>query len=1010
MLVTTPKMREFLKKTSSIPVAIIDLVLFSLKAFKQGISDWQAGEQEVDHSISYVNTTLAATLASGTTSEIELTDIIGFEIGDDRVAALQFQFPIEGYLRVEKTAGGDIGDFEIIKYEAADYPNDKFLELERAQFGTIALTFTVPGDSPTVTQHHLNLEQTPGGNLTQLQRGQVSGDTTGGPPTWRYASCFVYCQSIDKYLVFGGFDGTLFYNDVWEFTPSTRTWVEKTTITGTPPSARHSAGVAWDNDNDVLLIGGGTDAGGDKSDVFEYAYAGGTGGAWTTKTSMGSARTGHLLVYASNVQKFYAIGDRSGAGATFEVYDPVGDSWGSAISMDGRPQRRIGQAGGFHNPNDGNIYWFNLTQGGQFAWLHAINPTTDTYINKPFGRATPPKSEIEGGTVFAFDSVHNHAVAIGGGKNGSDFGGIDEVWSYIQVFNFSTETWELWKNHASTVRGTAWGGGQYNSTSREIETWGGLGNNDIVETETDLLKPLRFAFHWDEAVWASASLDLGEVPTNNGEWAFSDIVFSSEQSIRFFGRWSDDDIAFNDIGFVIDGEEITDLHRYYQIDAVIEVANAPQPPEVVAVGVQFDDIFKMSEAPEPLFGLYPNVVQSIPSVKSRIEPLKGSSSLSKFSLDFSTEGGVIKNLIENNFLKNKEIRIRVGFLDPDFTEDDFLPYNAGVVQYWKEKRNIVTLVCKDIQLDLNAEVPQSVEGGVSDVVYASGGVASHPIDIILDIILNQVNIRDSLVDLSGFDLARINPAIADWVFRRTLDKPFEAKELIEEINILIQGFLIPLEVGQLGYTLFDPTIEPDVIFDKNNIDLDSVDMESGVEQITSGAKFANRVGIYFGHATTGTDTDPSDFEDVKIEDDVVSQTNWGFIFYTEERPLWLGPSGATYNGDIRATDIATARINRSSNGIPQLTLDTNLSLLDVQVGDLIKVIGELKEDVNDKDAYSIPYSFPGLTHVTDLNFQVIEKNSNWKQKKIAWTLWRARNPLTFELDSEEEFQELFLIA
>ena len=146
-----------------------------------------------------------------------------------------------------------------------------------------------------------------------------------------------------------------------------------------------------------------------------------------------------------------------------------------------------------------------------------------------------------------------------------------------------------------------------------------------------------------------------------------------------------------------------------------------------------------------------------------------------------------------------------------------------------------------------------------------------------------------------------------------------------------------------------------------------------------------------------------------IENDLISQANWGFVFYTEERPLWLGPSGATYNGDVRATDIATARINRSSNGIPQLTLDTNLSLLDVQVGDLIKVVGEPKEDVNDKEAYSIPYSFPGITHVTDLNFQIIEKNSNWKQKKISWTLWRARNPLTFELDSLLDFQDLILL-
>jgi hypothetical protein len=81
---------------------------------------------------------------------------------------------------------------------------------------------------------------------------------TNSPPARTYAQ-MVYTgtgTNTEIYL-FGGNDGTTYYNDVWRYDGSD--WTQVST-NGTPPAARTHHAIAYDSDNDTILLFGGRDA------------------------------------------------------------------------------------------------------------------------------------------------------------------------------------------------------------------------------------------------------------------------------------------------------------------------------------------------------------------------------------------------------------------------------------------------------------------------------------------------------------------------------------------------------------------------------------------------------------------------------------------------------------------------------------------------------------------------------------------------------------------------------
>lgn len=83
-------------------------------------------------------------------------------------------------------------------------------------------------------------------------------------PSARYDATMVFNANTDTYLMFGGSNNVIVFNETWEYDPSTNQWTELVT-SGSVPQARGGAGVWYDEPNDVLWVFGGYDS----SDVLQ---------------------------------------------------------------------------------------------------------------------------------------------------------------------------------------------------------------------------------------------------------------------------------------------------------------------------------------------------------------------------------------------------------------------------------------------------------------------------------------------------------------------------------------------------------------------------------------------------------------------------------------------------------------------------------------------------------------------------------------------------------------------
>jgi hypothetical protein len=79
----------------------------------------------------------------------------------------------------------------------------------------------------------------------------------GVAPSARTAACAVYDPIGDRFVVFGGATGSGYRNDAWALSLDGDGLWQQLTPTGTPPSGRQYAGAAWDAARSRMLIFGG---------------------------------------------------------------------------------------------------------------------------------------------------------------------------------------------------------------------------------------------------------------------------------------------------------------------------------------------------------------------------------------------------------------------------------------------------------------------------------------------------------------------------------------------------------------------------------------------------------------------------------------------------------------------------------------------------------------------------------------------------------------------------------
>ena len=449
-------------------------------------------------------------------------------------------------------------------------------------------------------------------------------------------------------------------------------------------------------------------------------------------------------------------------------------------------------------------------------------------------------------------------------------------------------------------------------------------------------------------------LDTGSTPAVNGEWVFVHQI-PEFTTIIYTAWYSDNGVDFTAMGAVIDGQEITDLHRYYQVLASMTAAatmgyttGAPtSTPTVESIGVRFTTYIKVSNHQN--FGYEP----SLKSVNSQNTTIArdSKSSISQLNLTFGLTD-LISTWLNNKFPKNKLIKVLIGY--DGMVEADFIDYNWGIVDNWAiSATNDVSITCVDFRKDWKNPVPDSWNTSADDVIFGN----NHPAQAIRMILQIHIGIRDSKIDVDSFD--DVETALAGYTCNRIITgENFPGDDLIDELRQTMWAYFIPQANGSIKIKDYDSTDSALVDFTDDNLKAISYDGNS--------KSLANRIAAYYGYDSKTSDDDLSDYESVSIDIDATSVSNWGETKTIEILDKWTGISKTS-----QITDLTDKVLSRFKD-VPALIKGTaDLRYLWLEVGDMV-TITTVKAPSDD------------LGGISAVKYEIISKNFDFLKTTIKF--------------------------
>jgi N-acetylneuraminic acid mutarotase len=262
------------------------------------------------------------------------------------------------------------------------------------------------------------------GGLRLLPRSFPAWEKMAAGPSPRSGQSAVWDPDNGQLLVFGGVDGSTYYNELWAFLPQQNVWLRK----APGPSGRAFHSAVWDPEDSTMVIYGGSNPA-YLSDIWVYSPM---KDSWTQKqpASVG-ARARHCAVWDPDDNLMLVFGGSVtpiGTGVYSKdmlAYSPSADRWSYRTSVNnGRHS-----ASAVYDPQDHRMIIFGgVALGGlrmNDLWCYA--PANDSWSL----RDTPLAPRF--GQSARWNPFEGEMLVAGGNTSKP----VGEVWSY----SYSTDRW-----------------------------------------------------------------------------------------------------------------------------------------------------------------------------------------------------------------------------------------------------------------------------------------------------------------------------------------------------------------------------------------------------------------------------------------------------------------------------------------------------------------------------------------------------------------------------------------
>lgn len=339
------------------------------------------------------------------------------------------------------------------------------------------------------------------------------------------------------------------------------------------------------------------------------------------------------------------------------------------------------------------------------------------------------------------------------------------------------------------------------------------------------------------------------------------------------------------------------------------------------------------------------IIQSVSSLQNKLDAKSGFST--RGNITFSITGrDNFKNMLSGEYLKNRRVVVRQGFIAPGFDYSDYAEVFAGRITDWSRKGDELTITASDDMIDASMKIPEENSTKTQYADYRN----TNPVDIMKDILLTKLGIGAAYVDENAFDTERDN-WLNGWRFDRVITEPKEAQDYLNELQIETNSFLVH-DGMRIVFKVFAPPVPGQSIeewTDGFNIQSRSFSEKSGYKD-----NFFNRVVFYFDYDESGSDKEEN-FESAVIALDAASQgsTQWDETKTKTIKSKWM--RSFTYGQPVNITGVVLYHVSRA-NGAGTGYLTYNYANNTLQwtapggtIGEAVKLSKDGKEQVFSSD-------------------------------------------------------------
>jgi hypothetical protein len=308
------------------------------------------------------------------------------------------------------------------------------------------------------------------------------------------------------------------------------------------------------------------------------------------------------------------------------------------------------------------------------------------------------------------------------------------------------------------------------------------------------------------------------------------------------------------------------------------------------------------------------IIKSVSSLQNKIDARSGYASLGQISIVISGRDN-FKPLISDEFLMNRRVTRKDGFIAEGFQYSDYGATFTGTILDWSRKGDELTLVVADEAIKTSKKIPVEDVSKTQYLDYRS----TNPVEIMQDILKAQLSIDAAYVDDTQFDAERLS-WLSGWVFDRVITKPEQASKYLSELQVETNSFLIH-DGEKISFKHFAPPLPGESVSIWN----DDSNLLDGSFREKSGYKgqFANRVVVYYDYDESGSDKEEN-FEAAYIATDSTSQSSaeWDETTTKTLKSKWIRTQ--TYTQPTNITGVTIYHVSKA-NGEGTGTLEFNVA-------------------------------------------------------------------------------------